>query len=336
MKNKIESRIGYIVAGSVLLGSLLVSGTAFAAGPGFGGAHTPGVRGTVSAINGDILTVTSNGYGQNATPTTYSVDGTNATVTKNGEASSLGDIAVGDMISAQGTVSGTSVTATTIRDGAMGGRGGVGNMGTRSPGVFGTVASVSGNTLTVTSKMGPGGSTGTTYTVDATNATVTKGGSSSSVSNIAVGDTVMVAGTVSGTSVTATTIRDGVGQGQGTDQNATPVIQGNGQPVIGGNVTAVNGSILTVTNKSNVTYTVDATNATVEKGNAASSISNVVVGDNVVVQGTTNGTSVTASSVMDSGTPPVQSSTNTAQPHTGGMGFFGGIGNFFHNLFGFF
>jgi hypothetical protein len=93
-----------------------------------------------------------------------------------------------------------------------------------------------------------------------------------------------------------------------------------------------------VTNKSNVTYTVDATSATVEKGNAVSSISNVAVGDNVVVQGTVNGNAVTASSVIDSGAAPTaNSTTNTSGAHQGGMGgFFSGIGSFFHSLFGFF
>ena len=250
MKNK----IGLLVTGSAILGSLLIAGTAFAAGPGFGhgmGGRGPGVFGTVSAISGNTLTVDSKGFGPNATATTYTVDATNATVTKDGAASSLSNVAANDMVSVQGTVSGTNVTATAVRDGMMG---------------------------------------------------------------------------------------RGMGMKVGQHASSTaPVIQGNGQPVIGGNVTAVNGSILTVTNKSNVTYTVDATTATVEKGNAVSSVSNVAVGDNVVVQGTVNGTSVTASSVMDSGTPPVQSSTNTTATHQGGMGgFFGGIGGFFHSLFGFF
>ena len=328
MKNK----IGFLVLGFAFLGSLVIGSTAFAAGFGFGhggmGARAPGIFGTVSAINGDTLTVASKGFGQKATSTTYAVDATNATVTKNGNTSSFSAVAVGDTVSVQGTVSGTNVTATTIRDGMMG-RGMC-----QTPGVSGTVASASGNTLTVTSKKDPKGSAGTTYTVDATNATVTKNGANSSVSNVAIGDTIMVQGTISGTNVTATTIRDGAPK-----QDVAPVIQGNGQPVIGGNITAVNGSILTVANKSNVTYTVDATNATIEKGNAVSSITAVAVGDNVIVQGTVNGTSVTASSVIDSGanTAPANSTNAASNIHQGDMGgFFGGIVSFFHKLFGFF
>lgn len=37
-------------------------------------------------------------------------------------------------------------------------------------------------------------------------------------------------------------------------------------------------------NKSNITYTIDASNAKIIIGNQVSSISNVAVGDNVVVQ----------------------------------------------------
>jgi hypothetical protein len=214
------------------------------------------------------------------------------------------------------------------------------------PTVVGTVSAISGTNLTVTSKNwakpGTTPAAGTTYTVNATNATVTKAGAVSSVSAIAVGDMVMIQGTVSGTNVTATKINDGVmnhlGQKPktGTISHA-PIITGNGQPVIGGSVTAISGSTLTVTNKSNVTYTVDATNAVIEKGNATSTISNIATGDNVVVQGTVNGTSVTASSVIDQGATPTQpnNSASTTPEHRGG-GIFSAIGGFFSHLFGFF
>ncbi len=216
----------------------------------------------------------------------------------------------------------------------------------RAPGVFGTVSAVNGTTITVTSKARPNrnGSQGTataatTYTVDATNATVTKSGAASSVSSIAVGDTIMVQGTVSGSNVTATAIRDGLGNmGRGKLGNSpqNPPIQGNGEPVIGGSVSAVNGNTLTVTNKSNVVYTVDATNASIIKMGTSTAISNVAVGDNLVIQGTVNGTSVTASSVIDQGSTPAPAALGTAnaapKPHSG---IFGAIGSFFSRLFGF-
>ncbi len=225
-------------------------------------------------------------------------------------------------------------TTTPPLSGSQGGHWGMGT-GSRMPGVFGTVSAINGTTLTVTSKGFGQNATATTYTVDASNATVSKAGASSSVSAIAVGDTVMVQGTVSGDSVTATSIRDGaMPGGPGMGQN---IIQGNGEPVVGGTVTAISGSTVTITNKSNVTYTIDVSSATVEKDNATSSVPAIAVGDNVVVQGTVNGTSVTASSVIDSG-------VSTGTSSSGGMsdishrlsGFMGAIGGFFQHLFGFF
>jgi hypothetical protein len=220
------------------------------------------------------------------------------------------------------------------------------------PAVAGIVASApdANGTFTVTSKSWQRGSTtstpttSTTYTVNTTSATiVTKTGASSSVSAIAVGDTVMIQGTVSGTNVAATKIYDGLmgrlGQMFGQKPKMeiashTPAIAGNGQPIIGGNVTAISGSSLTVTNKSNVTYTVNMSSATISKmGVTGATLSNIVVGDSVIVQGTVNGTSVTASSIIDQGTPP-SSSTSTDHPARGG--FFGAIGGFFSHLFGFF
>jgi hypothetical protein len=141
-------------------------------------------------------------------------------------------------------------------------------------------------------------------------------------------------GTVSGTNVTATSIRDGVMGMRGTHPagmaSSTPAIAGNGEPVVAGKVVSVNGSTLDITNNSNVSYTVDTSNAKIVKGGVSSAtISNVAVGDNVVVQGTINGNSVTATSVIDQ-----VSSTNNPQ-NTKHVGFFGSIGQFFTHLFGF-
>ena len=175
--------------------------------------RAPGVGGTVTAVSGNTITVT----GKDGK--TYTIDAASAAITKD-ETVSVGSIAVGDTIMADGTVSGTSVTATSIHDGKMpaGGMGGFGGRGPGGPGmgghgVFGTVSAVSGNTLTVTAT-NPKDSTTSTYTVDASGATVLKGDgttkpATSTLSAVAVGDTVMIQGTVSGTSVTAKTIVDG-------------------------------------------------------------------------------------------------------------------------------
>jgi len=226
-----------------------------------------------------------------------------------------------------------------------------------TPGVFGTVSAISGTTLTVTSKARSNATsavaTPTVYTVDASNAMVYKGSATSTVSvgSIATGDTVMVQGTVSGTNVAATVIRDGVlgtmgGKGFGGHSASstprtmpTPVIQGNGEPVIGGAVTAISGSTLTVTNASNVTYTIDVTNATLVKNGTSTTLTNIAVGDTLVVQGTVNGTSVTASSVIDQGAKSSTSAsaggTSASGSHGGFGGIFSAIGGFFQHIFGF-
>lgn len=332
-KKYISIAVGLATVASLALAmsvsAATIPATPSASGQHWGGGqgHAPGIFGTVSAISGNSITVNSKGFGQTPTATTYTVDATNATVTKNNAASTVSSIAVGDTISVQGTVSGTNVTATTIRDGVtMGGMGR--GFGGRGSGIVGTVASINGTSLTVTSKARPNASgttaTATTYTVDASSATVNKNGAASSVASIAVGDTVMIQGTVSGTSVTAKTINDGMPQ---------PAITGNGQPVVAGKVTSVSGTTLTITNNSNVTYTIDASGAKVTQGQNTIATSNINNGYTVVVQGTVNGTSVVAASVIDQ-TRPAGTTTGSAAGQSN-PGFFGSIGNFFMHMFGF-
>ena len=92
-----------------------------------------------------------------------------------------------------------------------------GHVGMMVPGIFGTVTSINGESLTVAGHGGPNTAT-TTYTVDATNAKILKAGAPGSktapatitVSSIQINDSVAVTGTVSGTNVTAKTIIDGI------------------------------------------------------------------------------------------------------------------------------
>ena len=116
--------------------------------------------------------------------------------------------------------------------------------------------------------------------------------------------------------------------------STTPIIQGNGEPIIGGIVSTISSSTLTVATKSGITYTVDASSATVVKGHATSTLAQVAKGDAVIVQGTVNGTSVTASSVIDRPATPVSAKGNGVEgiAHR----FFGGVRGFFARLFGFF
>jgi hypothetical protein len=245
----------------------------------------------------------------------------------------------------------TAFAASDTNKGETGPRAMMGGDQSMRPAVIGTVSAISGTTLTVTSKMPmkdsekPETATETTYTVNAANATITKNNAASTFSAIAIGDTVMIEGTVSGTTVTATAIRDGVAKmmGKGPEdksngqekQQPKAIVQGNGQPVVGGTITAISGATLTIKNTSDITYTVDATNAVIMKDNATSTLSAATIGDTVIVQGSVNGTSIIASTVIDQGTPKTVNSASTTPEHRGG-GFFSAIGGFFSRLFGFF
>ena len=211
------------------------------------------------------------------------------------------------------------------------------------PGVVGTVTAVSGNTITINGRTGFGSTTATiSYTIDATNATVRKNNATSTIASIAVGDRIFVQGTVSGTNVTATAIIDGVMMGgrgnggpRGGDASSTPPFMGNGQPVIAGTISVISGNSLTITTTSNITYTVDVTSAKILKGQNTIAISNVAVGDKVLIQGTINGTSVTATTVVDQSGQPGNMNGTTTPPRPAPRGFFGGIGQFFMHLIGF-
>lgn len=167
----------------------------------------PAAVGQVTAINGSTITLTDK-----MSNTTYTVDASSAKLYTHSAPSAAGqkptqtaisvaDVKVGDTLMVQGTVNGSTITATTINDGLpMGGRGWGGH---GRPGVRGTVTAVNGSTLTVK------GQDGTTYTVDASSAKASKM-QTISVSDISVGDSVNVNGTVSGTSVTAKQVMDGM------------------------------------------------------------------------------------------------------------------------------
>ncbi|MDR3643346.1 MAG: DUF5666 domain-containing protein [Candidatus Doudnabacteria bacterium] len=188
------------------------AGPAATTGTNLGIRHgiIPAAAGSVTAISGNTITVSDKRTG-----TSFTVDAGGATIQKitppqNGtrptseptpETITVSQIQVGDNVAVEGTVSGTNITATKVLDGVMMG---MGNFRGRDPrGAAGTVSAVSGNTITMAGK------NGTTYTVNAGSATVKKV-SDSSVSNIAVGDTLMVNGTTSGSTITANNIVDGV------------------------------------------------------------------------------------------------------------------------------
>lgn len=169
--------------------------------------HKPMVSGTVTAITGNSITL----LGKNGT--TYTVDATNAKVIKNKVTITVSAIAVGDTLVVSGTTTGSSVVATGIRDGVVSS---VKKTGTKpinakaempfgKNATFGTVASVSGSTFTLTKKSG----TGTTTVMVTTDTTTVfkKNGQTDTLADVAAGQTVVVMGAkdTSG-NVTATSV----------------------------------------------------------------------------------------------------------------------------------
>jgi riboflavin synthase alpha subunit len=174
---------------------------------------------------------------------------------------------------------------------------------------MGKVTAISGSTITISSQK-PGNTTSTTYTVDASSATVTKDrDAASTLSAIAVGDTISVDGTVSGNTITATAIHDGFGGPGGPGG-----FGGRGGGAMG-TVTAINGSTLTVTGKDGGTYTVDASSATVKASGATSAVSDIKVGDTVMIQGSITTATMTAKNIED-GVPTAPSNSTTSTSGT--------------------
>ena len=173
----------------------------------------PAVMGSVTAINGTTITLSGRVTPGNNATTTYSVDASSAKVFKARATSTVSSITTGDMLFVEGTISGSNITATTIRDGVKGVGFGPGKMmgprnasstpaftGNGQPLVAGKISAVSGNTLTVTT------GNNVVYTVDATNAKILKGKETSTISNLAINEGVLVQGAVNGNSITASTI----------------------------------------------------------------------------------------------------------------------------------
>ena len=154
-----------------------------------------------------------------------------------------------------------------------------------SKGVNGTVVSVSGNTITLTDRKNK------TYTVDTTNAKFTGGlDETFTIGNILSGDKIRVNGTVSGQSVTATSVMDASYMAR---------------TVFSGKVTAVNGNTVTLMQNKNGSLTVNAGSATFKKGfgkNAKTiAVGDIAVGDRLTVVGTISGSVVNATSGEDMG-----------------------------------
>ncbi len=161
-----------------------------------------------------------------------------------------------------------------------------------TPVVFGTVETINGTSITLVSIMK--GAT-TTYTIDASAAKVIKAGNATStLSDISVGDRLLVRGVITGTNVSAQTITDNKIK-ISKNNNWAKAPKGFHPEFNGiiGKVSNISGNTLSVSvykKNATTTYTVDASNV---------SVTNIQVGDTIIVRGTVSGTSVTAKSIVE-------------------------------------
>ena len=114
-------------------------------------------------------------------------------------------------------------------------------------GIAGSVTAINGDTISVTAK------NNTVYSVDATNAKMTEAGAATTISNIQVGDTLTVRGTISGTSVSATNIVDGTSQKQ-RQQNISTIITRSDKEITQ-RITALNNLVTRIGAMKNVSNT---------------------------------------------------------------------------------
>lgn len=172
------------------------------------GMRGDGIHGTITALDGSTITV----EGRNGTTYTVAASDAEVRVFKEGEGpvdTSLSDLSVGDMIGVRGEVDGTRVTATGIMSGHLE-RGMMGGHGRGRHGVMGEVTEVDGSTITVKNYAG------TTYTIDAGEATVSRV-VTGALSDIVVGDRIGVHGTLNDGTVDATHIMDDIKEPQGDE-----------------------------------------------------------------------------------------------------------------------
>ena len=244
------------------------------------------VVGTVTTRSGTTLTVTD------AKNVVYTIDASAAKIDpgmKGGTGLTVANILVGDKVVVTGPVTGNTETAKMINDRSMNGR----NI------FMGTVTVANGSVLTIDTMVGK---TKTSYTVDASSAALLKGMGKGTTATIAItdiktGDRIFAIGTLSGTNVSATSVRD---LGQIPMRNNKPPSN-----MFTGTVTAVGSSTITASGWNKTAYTINAGTAKLTKGMgkdaATIALSDIKVGDRISAVGAVSGTTVAATSVRDLG-----------------------------------
>jgi hypothetical protein len=225
----------------------------------------------------------------------------------------IGTAAIGlaAVVGANLASSSTSGLATAGGAGGPGGAGGFGGPGGRGDG--GTIASIDGSTLKMTTQAG------STVSVVTSATTTVSLSSTGALSDVKVGDNVRITGTTSGTTVAADSITDSgttaladgfAGAGRGAPPGAAAGANGaappaganglrpNGGPPTAGVVKAVGGGTFTVTTTDGTTLTATTSAATAVTLVKPGTLQALKVGDTIQVNGTTasDGT-ITATSI---------------------------------------
>jgi len=183
-----------------------------------------------------------------------------------------------------------------------------------APTVSGSATGVNGNIIYLT------GTNGTSYTIDATSASIRKAGTTIAVSSILSGDSLSVRGTLTGNNVVATSIMDGVAS-EGSNGQAWSANRAN---FSAGTITTLNNPSFTM-QTSTTTVTVNTNSSTIFKNaNAVASFANLAVGQRVYVNGAkdssnyiANATSVNVMAVrntVNTANPALRNTTNTLNP----------------------
>lgn len=234
--------------------------------------------GTVTAVTGTSMTITA------MKGSTYLIDASDAAFAKGflktSSTMTIADVNIGDQIAIKGTINGTSVKASMVRDFGQ-------KVETDKRIVKGTVASIGGSTIILNA------ATGTAYTIDIGSAKLIQGMmgmSSLTIADIQTGDQLIVKGTTSGTAVTATAISN---------------LSFLGRNLFMGSVTSVSGTVILVTDPKGTAYTVQTDGATLTKGMMGTStpltIGEIKVGDKLTIVGTLSGSTIAAAAIRDHG-----------------------------------
>lgn len=252
-----------------------------------------GVIGTVTSTNESTMEV----KGENNT--TYTVDISNAKVRRGTTVIQSSDISVGDSLFIQGAVNGSTIVATNVLTAKADTT--LNKPSNGNNGIVGTVTAVNNTTLTVLGK------NGTTYTVAGANAKVWENKKeTTSLNTIAVGDTVVIQGSVNGENVEASSIYE------------VTLSQRSADSGIRGTVTAITGSTITLLGTDEKVYTVTTTDADIKTHkNKEGDRRTIKAGDMIVVKGEVSGTSIDAETIME----------------IKGKGFFNRFGVFFKKMF---